>query len=91
MLAELKKHGTMHVPQVVFTGWEGNSLGMVMLLPKQDVFHAQAGSTQIYNYTEIWTHINYINVCSTSTVLSIAWIKNTSNMMQRIGNRFKVG
>lgn len=30
----------------------GNSLGMVMLLPKQDVFHAQAGSTQIYNYTE---------------------------------------
>ena len=50
MLAKLKKHGTMHVPQVGFTGWvPANSLGMVMLLPKQDVFHAQAGSTQIYN------------------------------------------
>ncbi len=61
MLAELKKHGTMHIPQAV-SQWEGNALGMVMLLPKQDAFHAQIGSTQIiidkHIYIYIITNIN---------------------------------
>ena len=57
MLAELKKHGTMHIPQAV-SQWEGNALGMVMLLPKQDVFHAQIGSTQIIIDKHIYIYIH---------------------------------
>lgn len=52
MLAELKKHGTMHVPQVV------NRLGRQLVgsgnvVTESGCISCEAGSTQIYNYTEI--------------------------------------